>query len=570
MQVVPNPLDSKPPEARPATDPARTEDLPRLGNYELLRRLGQGGMAEVHLARAAGMEGFQKLVVLKRILPHLAADPEFVRMFLAEGRLAAFLDHPNIVHIFDIGTASSDYYLAMEFVYGENLRTILRAARTRGEPVPIEHAVTIGIGVALGLHDAHEAVGFDGTPLHLVHRDVSPTNILVSYDGAVKVADFGIAKVAARTDVTQAGVRKGKVPFMSPEQCLAAPLDRRSDVFSLGIVLYEATTMQRLFDGDNEFVIMNQIMNGMVPPPSTRRPGYPMALERIVMKALARDRHNRYASTAEVAADLEQFAFEHKLRATQASLGAYMHQVFAPKPFPFGALAENPAPEREADDSGSWAWGFDAGAGSAPDASIRVMGTEAVVDRDSHRSNKTPMSRRSSAGTEGHDDTLRKIVTAVGGAAAFAVVLVLGAWLYLSIRSPASHDVAAAPTDTKAAAPLVQTGGTAPIPSAVVVRKDDNVDPPAPADTSYPPPTSTPQSTPRSTPPPAASPAPAAAPLAPATPAPPDATTDTPAANRAPAPSRTEQRKRPRKPPSKASKPKPKPKSEDLDSFLPS
>ncbi|MBC8068895.1 MAG: serine/threonine protein kinase, partial [Deltaproteobacteria bacterium] len=310
----------------------------RLGRYELLRRLGSGGMAEVHLARAAGLEGFQKLVVLKRILPHLSADPEFVRMFLAEARLAAILDHSNVVQVFDIGKDGRDYFFTMEYVYGENLHTLLKVVRRRGEPLPIEHALTIAIGAASGLHYAHERVGFDGMPLQLVHRDVSPTNVMITYDGCVKMADFGIAKVTSRTDVTQAGIRKGKVPYMSPEQCRAEPLDRRSDVFALGIALYECTTMQRLFEGDNEFGVMNRIVNGDVPLPSTKRENYPKELERIVMKALARDRDKRYATAKELVADLERFSRDRRLRTGQSALGDYMHGVFEPRPFPFGAL----------------------------------------------------------------------------------------------------------------------------------------------------------------------------------------------------------------------------------------
>lgn len=310
----------------------------RVGRYDLVRRLGSGGMAEVHLARASGIEGFEKLVVLKRILPHLSADPHFVKMFLAEARLAAILEHNNIVQVFDLGRHDQDYFFTMEFVYGETLYSVLRAARRMGQKLPLEHSITMGIGTAAGLHYAHERVGFDGKPLGIVHRDVSPSNVMLTYDGCVKVTDFGIAKVTSRTDVTQAGTRKGKVPYMSPEQCRAKDLDRRSDIFALGIVLYEASTQTRLFDGEDEFGVMNRIVNGDIEPPSSRRSGYPKELERIVMKALSVDRERRYKTARGLQLDLEKFAREKKLTATPSHLSKWMHDTFRPQPFPWGAL----------------------------------------------------------------------------------------------------------------------------------------------------------------------------------------------------------------------------------------
>ena len=327
--------------AAPAGLPASAPLSPaphKIGRYDLLRRLGAGGMAEVHLARASGLEGFEKLLVLKRILPHLAADANFVQMFLAEARLAALLQHTNIVQVFDLGKDNAHFFFTMEFVYGENAHAISKAARRRGQLLPIEHAITITIGAAAGLHYAHTRVGFDGKPLGIVHRDVSPTNIMVTYDGCPKVADFGIAKVTNRTDVTQAGIRKGKVPYMSPEQCKAKRVDRRSDVFALGICLYELSTQTRLFEGDNEFGVMNRIVTGDIPLPSSRRANYPPELERIVMKALDIDRDRRYASCQEMQRDLGTFVRNMRLDASALSLGAWMHRTFNPQPFPWGAI----------------------------------------------------------------------------------------------------------------------------------------------------------------------------------------------------------------------------------------
>jgi serine/threonine protein kinase len=447
--------------------------MERLGRYDLLRRLGAGGMAEVHLARAIGPEGFQKLVVLKRILPHLSADPEFVRMFLAEARLAAILDHPNVVQVFDIGRDGSDWFFTMEYVYGENLQTVLRAVRRHCGGLPLEQAITIGIGVATGLHYAHERVGFDGRPLQIVHRDVSPTNVMITYDGCVKMADFGIAKVTSRTDVTRAGIRKGKVPYMSPEQCRAEGLDRRSDVFSLGIVLYECTTMVRLFDGDNEFGVMNRIVNGDVPPPSTQRANYPKELERIVMRALTRERDKRYATAAELAVDLETFARERKLRASPAALGELLHDVFKPKPFPYGALAGTAVAPPSLIPTGNHDLGS---ARSASSSSVPMMRQD--VTPSSHPSH-TASSRMPSTGSALHppDRTLRNVAIGLGVCAGVAVLALGGLWAAMMVRDSADATAPAAvatpaattplPTPTAAPAPVAAPTEVAPAPAPV-------------------------------------------------------------------------------------------------------
>ncbi len=427
----------------------------------------------MHLARAAGLEGFQKLLVLKRILPHLSADPDFVRMFLAEARLAAILDHPNVVQVFDIGRDANDYFFTMEYVYGETLQGILRDARQRNEPLPIEHAVTIGVGAALGLHYAHDRVGFDGMPLQLVHRDVSPTNVMVTYDGCVKVADFGIAKVTTRTDVTQAGIRKGKVPYMSPEQCVAGPLDRRSDVFALGIVLYECTTMMRLFDGDNEFGIMNRIVNGDFPPPSTRRAGYPRELEQIVLRALARDRDHRYASAGALAADLEQFARDRRLRATQAGLGEYMHARFAPRPFPFGALLGG-SPQARHSSSGA---AFMSPGTSLPPISMPSDVTPASSPSATAASQR---SRVSWPSVSTPNNTLRQAAIGLGLVAALSIVALVATWIYVrqefapvttspSTAAPNGSGTSA-PAPASAAPPgiIVPAGSPVPAPTSIL------------------------------------------------------------------------------------------------------
>src|SRR6185436_8888651 len=213
----------------------------KLGRYELIRRLAVGGMAEIYLARlpGVGLEGFEKLVVIKRILPQHALDPELLRMFLDEARLSATLTHPHVTEVYDFGTDGEAPFFAMEYVLGSNLRELMKA---HAAPLPLAQAVGIVAAAAAGLHYAHEKRGPGGEPLHIVHRDVSPSNVLVSYDGAVKVSDFGIAKWTLQRTQTQEGALKGKFAYMSPEQCRGKPLDARSDVFALGTILYELTT----------------------------------------------------------------------------------------------------------------------------------------------------------------------------------------------------------------------------------------------------------------------------------------------------------------------------------------
>src|SRR5688572_6299744 len=292
-------------------------------------------MADVLLARTDGIEGFQRHVVIKRIHADLLDEPRYVKMFLDEARLAASLHHHNIVQVNDIGEEGGEYFFAMEYVHGEDARTLLIEASQRGQQIPIEHIVTIVTGAAAGLHHAHEQRGPDGQPFNIVHRDVSPANILVGYDGAVKVADFGIALATHRAEQTQSGVLKGKVAYMSPEQCNCEPVDRRSDVFSLGIVLYELATVRPCFAGDNDFMTMSSIVNGRIERPSLHRKDLPAELEAIIMKALAKSAADRYQSADEMRRALEDFAAAAGLRNSTTALADYMKQRFGTKALPW-------------------------------------------------------------------------------------------------------------------------------------------------------------------------------------------------------------------------------------------
>ncbi len=299
-----------------------------LGKYQILRKLADGGMAEIYLARIGGTAGFEKLVVVKRIAPGVADDRALVAMFLDEARLAATLRHANIAEVIDVGSDDNAYFFAMEYVYGQDARNIRYEARELQQVIPLEIALAIVCGTASALAYAHDKRGPDG-PLGLVHRDVSPSNILVSYDGAVKLVDFGIARATSRTTQTLTGILKGKVPYMSPEQCRGKVLDRRSDLFSLGIVLYELTTGQRPFAGGGEYETLEQIAIGSAAPPRTVAPGYPPALEAIVMKMLERDLTRRYQTADEVLVDLEALIAARGVFMSALGVAKYMRELFA-------------------------------------------------------------------------------------------------------------------------------------------------------------------------------------------------------------------------------------------------
>jgi len=308
-----------------------------IGRYEPIRRLAVGGMAEIYLARllGVGIEGFEKLVVLKRILPQHALDPELLRMFLDEARLSATLTHPHITEVYDVGADGDAPFFAMEYVHGANLRELMRAhARSSGAavaPLELGHAIEIVAAAAAGLHYAHERLGPGGEALGIVHRDVSPSNVLVSYDGAVKVSDFGIAKWALQRTRTQEGTLKGKFAYMSPEQCRGRAVDRRSDVFALGTILYELTTGAAPFTGDSDLEILNRIATGVAAPPAwpEEQGAYPTALADIVMRALAPHPDHRYPTMQALQVALETFAREASIPVSTVALGGLMQRLFA-------------------------------------------------------------------------------------------------------------------------------------------------------------------------------------------------------------------------------------------------
>jgi|GEM_PF-714507 len=295
-----------------------------LGDLQLIRKLATGGMAEVWEARKVSVEGFEKRLAVKVVLPHLVENDEFIEMFLDEGRLAAFLDHPNICQIVDLNQHDGTYYMAMEFIDGYALNALMKQAAKQGQFLPFEHCCHLIIGACKGLDFAHASSDAYGNHMGLVHRDISPQNIMVTVNGDVKVVDFGIAKAATKIGVTRAGVLKGKFAYMSPEQATGESLDRRSDIFALGIVLWELTTGHRLFRADNEIATLHKIIGGDYPRPSEYRDDYPLELEKIIFTALALNPAHRFQDCGDFQMALEDFLLRHGLAAGSKRVSRYL------------------------------------------------------------------------------------------------------------------------------------------------------------------------------------------------------------------------------------------------------
>jgi serine/threonine protein kinase len=276
-----------------------------IGRYALFDEIASGGMAAVHLGRLLGPSGFSRTVAIKKLHAHFARDPEFVEMFLDEARLVARIQHPNVVPTLDVVSLEGQLYLVMEYVQGESLSRLRMAATARGQRIPVRVALSIAVGVLDGLHAAHEARNEQGQPLGIVHRDVSPQNILVGVDGVARVLDFGVAKAAWRAQTTKDGQLKGKLAYMAPEQLTSDVIDRRVDVFAAAVVLWESLTGKRLFDAESPMVVMTQIASREIEKPSTLVTGLPPELDRVVMRGLARKPSDRFASTRDMAVALE-------------------------------------------------------------------------------------------------------------------------------------------------------------------------------------------------------------------------------------------------------------------------
>jgi serine/threonine protein kinase len=294
-----------------------------LGRYALYGEIAAGGMATVHLARLLGPVGFARTVAIKRLHPHLAKDPDFVAMFLEEARLAARVRHPNVVATLDVVSDDGELFLVMEYVAGESLSRLVRKARERGERVPPRYAIGIVSGALEGLHSAHDAKSEKGQPLGLVHRDVSPQNVHVGVDGVPRLLDFGIAKATNRVQETRTDQIKGKVAYMSPEQLAKGAIDRRADVYSAAVVLWETLTGERLFKADDVPSLVYAIINEQVRLPSEIVPDLPPGIDAVVMKGLEREAENRWSSAREMAAALEKVLQPAPAR----EIGEWVHSI---------------------------------------------------------------------------------------------------------------------------------------------------------------------------------------------------------------------------------------------------
>lgn len=298
--------------------------------YDIVDRIDVGGMAEVFRGKAVSLDGYEKQVAIKRVLPQLAADAKFVNMFLDEARVSLALSHANIVSVFDVSRAGETYFIVMEYVDGANLKTLMELARASQRPFPIAVAVRIGIEVCKALAYAHERKDSDGSLLRIVHRDVSPPNILISREGEVKITDFGLAKAASQMESTDPGFVKGKYGYLSPESADGQEVDCRSDIFSLGVILWELLAGRRLFQGDNDLETLQRVKQARIPGLAPLCAGLHPELEAIVRRALAGDRDRRYATAREFGTDLNRFLFATGLSVDSYDVAQYIDFALHP------------------------------------------------------------------------------------------------------------------------------------------------------------------------------------------------------------------------------------------------
>ena len=295
----------------------------------MLERISAGGMAEVYRAKQTGADNFERPVAIKRILPHIARDPNFIAMFQAEAKLAVQLQHGNICQIYQLGRHEDSFYIALEYVDGRDVGAILDLHQKQNRPIPLPQACYIIRRVCEGLDYAHNKKSNQGEPLNIIHRDISPPNLLISYEGEVKLIDFGLAKAVGSSVQTQAGIIKGKLAYMSPEQVRGGPLDLRSDVFAVGIVFFELLTARRLFRRDSDLETFDAVRQCRIPRPSEINPGIPAALEQILLTSLARDLDQRYQSAGAMNEAIQEFALSSRNTFRGDQLGEWMRRLFA-------------------------------------------------------------------------------------------------------------------------------------------------------------------------------------------------------------------------------------------------
>ncbi len=439
----------------------------RIDRYELIGEIASGGMATVFLARLTGLGGFQRFVALKRLHPHLQSEKDFVRMFLDEARLAAGIHHPNVVPILEVGAGSVGYYLVMEYIEGETLACLLARAASAGTKLPVAISLRIGIDMLRGLHAAHELRDEAGAPTNLVHRDVSPQNVLVGADGVARITDFGVARAASRLGDTRAGQLKGKIAYMAPEQASGVEeLDRRADIFASGIVLWEALAQRRLFKAQNEAATLSRVMNEPVPNLSAIAADVPDVVTKIINRSLERHPDRRFPTCAEFADALEDTASRFRLVASSRDMSNYLADV----------MGEEIAQQREA--VRAWLAQSEA-SGSVPNvygppSSSMSAAAMAMPDRSGIATapSRLPVQRQSSKAPW----VLGALLLGGGAVSAFF-------WLTAPPPAPASGAGVSLPPASAAAAPV-----PAPVPAPAAtssapekITLDEVAEEPAPA-----------------------------------------------------------------------------------------
>jgi serine/threonine protein kinase len=430
--------------------------------YRVIEKLESGGMAEVFRAESEGLQGFKKQVAIKRVLPHLSEKKKFISMFLDEARLSAHLTHSNCVQVFDIGVGDNAYFIVMEFVDGANLKSITESLKRQGKEFPVAYAAFIALEICKGLSYAHELRDPSGQDLHIVHRDMSPPNVLITKYGEIKIVDFGLAKANSQLERSEPGIIKGKFSYLSPEAAMGQDVDARTDIFAVGIILWELLTGQRLFMGDSDFQTVKKVQQAHVPSAAGLNPGVPADLDRILAKALARDPNARYRTARELGQDLSKFLCKlgvpvstfdiatlaqtamkdrHKVKA--APRGSIIEALIEEALLEFTSLTDEekaaaerkdksvvkaPTPSSTFVDPTNWADEFSL----ADDGSRRNVAAPSSSGRALEAGNLSALEDDQTAGTHATDQLLRDTQEDDGDGVAIAVVLALmvfaGAW----------------------------------------------------------------------------------------------------------------------------------------------
>lgn len=429
----------------------------RFGKYLLLEKLATGGMAQLYRAKIIGVEGFEKFIAIKQILPHLAHEEELITSFIDEAKLAALLNHQNVVQIYDFGSMENSYFITMEFLFGKDLRGVNVKAKEKGTPVSLENALYLISKVCAGLDYAHKLKDFQGKSLNIIHRDISPQNVFLTYEGDVKIVDFGIAKAASQSTITQVGMIKGKVSYMSPEQAAGKVIDHRSDIFATGILLYELVAGGRMFKGDDTLQILSKVREAEFTPLGTLKGGLPEKLYDIVAKALAKEPEDRYQSLADMQADIEECIFRLNLRPSGRSMAEYLKILFAEE-----IEAEG---KRMADA---------AGAGAASDRAQEAEAERRSVDKTPARTSPPPKAEPAPPAKAAPEARPKAAEASKGGkkgplaaVAAVAVLALLGGGYYLMGKGKGPAGTTAPATQAPApAAPQASPPPSVPSPSA--------------------------------------------------------------------------------------------------------